>query len=74
MEKTTSDLLMFAGTGANLVINVESKTTGDIIMLVGAVGRKNSHITLTNCSKKSTSDLLMICGIYPNNVTLDFTE
>lgn len=74
MAKTTSDLIMVAGTGANLVIDAATKTTSDIIMIVGIVGRKGGHITLTNCSKKTTSDLLIICRVYPNNITLDFTD
>lgn len=74
MAKTTSDLIMIAGTGASLIIDASLKTTSDLIMIVGSVGRKGGHITLTNCYKKTTSDLLMICNIYPSNVTLDFTE
>jgi Ni2+-binding GTPase involved in maturation of urease and hydrogenase len=74
MAKTTSDLIMIAGTGANIVIDASTKTTSDIIMLVGAIGRKGSHITLKNCNQKTTSDLLMICRVYPNNITLDFTD
>ena len=74
MAKTTSDLIMIAGTGANLVIDASTKTTSDLIMIVGTVGRKGSHITLTNCTKKTTADLLMICRVYPNNITLDFNE
>jgi hypothetical protein len=74
MAKSTSDLIMLAGTGANLVIDAGTKSTSDLIMIVGTVGRKGSHITLTNCSRKSTSELLMICRVYPNNITLDFNE
>ena len=74
MTKTTSDLMILAGTGANIVLDASTKTTNDIMMIVGSVGRKGGHITLTNCSKKTTSDLLMICRVYPSNVTLDFTD
>ncbi len=74
MEKTTSDLIMLAGTGANLIIDAGTKTTSDLIMIIGVIGRKGSHIILTNCNKKTTSDLLMICRVYPNNITLDFNE
>ncbi|MBP6755492.1 MAG: hypothetical protein KA210_05030 [Bacteroidia bacterium] len=73
MEKTTSDLLKLIGTGANIILDVSTKSTSDIIMIVGSVGRKESHITLTNCGQKTTSDLLMICSVYPKNITLDFT-
>lgn len=74
MNKSTSDLIMLAGTGANIVIDAKTKSTSDIIMIIGIIGRKNSHLTLINASLKSTSDLLMICRIYPNNITLDFTN
>lgn len=73
MSKSTTDLLMLAGTGANMSIDASQISTADLIMLVGAFGRKNAHITLTNCSSKSTTDLLMICRVYPNNITLDFS-
>lgn len=73
MSKSISDLLMLAGTGANITIDASQKSTSDLIMLVGAIGRKNAHITLINCSSKSTSDLLMLCRIYPKNITLDFS-
>lgn len=74
MAKSTSDLLLLAGTGANLIIDASTKSTSDLIVIVGAIGRKGSHITLTNCNKKSTSDLLMICRVYPNNITLVLNE
>lgn len=74
MAKSTSDLIMLAGTGANLVIDARAKSTSDLIMIVGIVGRKGSHITLTNCNSKSTSDLLTVCRVYPNNITLEFNE
>lgn len=74
MIKTTSDLILIAGTGANLVVDAGSKTTNELIMIVGTVGRKGSHITLINCNKKTTFDLILICRVYPNNLTLDFTD
>jgi hypothetical protein len=74
MAKTTSDLIMLAGTGANLIIDAGTRTTSDLIMIIGVIGRKESHITLTNCNKKTTSDLLMICRFFPNNITLEFNE
>lgn len=74
MAKTTSDLIMLAGTGVNMVIDAETKTTSDLMNIVSVIGRKGSHITLTNCNKKTTSDLLMICRVYPNNITLEFIE
>jgi hypothetical protein len=74
MSKTTSDLIMLAGTGADIILDAGIMTTSDIILIVGVVGRKGSHITLKNCEKKTTSDLLMICRVYPNNITLDLTS
>lgn len=74
MAKTTSELIMLAGTGVNLVIDAGTKTTSDLIVIVGVIGRKDSHITLTNCNKKTTSELALICRVYPNNITLEFKE
>lgn len=71
MTKSTSDLIMLAGTGAHIVLDASTKSTSDLITLVGVIGRKGSHITLKNCALKSTSDLLMICRLYPSNVTLE---
>lgn len=71
MTKSTSDLIMLAGTGANLVLDAGTKSTSDLIMIIGSIGRKGSHITLKNCIAKSTSDLLMLCRVYPTNVTLE---
>jgi len=73
MQKTTSDLIMLAGTGADIILDVSTITTSDIILIVGVVGRKGSHITLKKCTNKTTADLLMICRVYPNNITLDLT-
>ncbi|MCY1545958.1 hypothetical protein D9M68_819300 [compost metagenome] len=74
MAKTTSELITLAGTGANIVIDAATKTTTEIINIVGVVGRKNGNITIKNCNKKTTIDLLTICRVYPNSITLDFTE
>lgn len=70
--KSTSDILLLAGTGVNLKIDASTKSTSDLILITGAIGRKNSQIILTNCNVKSTSDLLVICRVYPNNITLEF--
>jgi hypothetical protein len=72
--KPTSELIMVAGTGTNLIIDASTIPTSEIIMIVGSVGRKGGHITITNCIKKPTSELLMICRVYPTNITLDFTD
>jgi hypothetical protein len=72
--KTTADLIMLAGTGANLVIDAKTKTTADIIMIVGSIGLKNSHITIRNAQHKTTADLIQIAMVYPKNITYDLTE
>jgi len=72
MTKSISELIMLAGTGANIIIDASVKQTSDLIMIVGIVGRKGSHITLRNCGSKPSSDLLMICRIFPSNITLEF--
>lgn len=74
MHKPTSELIMIAGTGAHIILDAAVKPTSEIIMVVTAVGRKGGHITIRNCNRKPTSELLLICRVYPGNVTLDFTE
>lgn len=72
--KTTVDLIALAGTGANLVIDAKTKTTADIIMIVGSIGLKGSHITIRNTHCKTTADLIQIAQVYPKNITYDLTE
>lgn len=72
--ETTSDLIMLAGTGANLVIDAKTKSTADIIMIVGSIGLKGSHITIRNAYSKTTADLIQIAMVYPKNITYDLTE
>lgn len=50
MKKTTADLIMLAGTGANLKIDATERTTADIIQIVGSIVLKGSHITITNAN------------------------
>jgi hypothetical protein len=66
--------MQLAGTGVNLVIDANTKSTADIIQIVGSIGLKGSHITIKNASSKSTLDLIQIASVYPNNVTYDFTD
>lgn len=73
MINTTADLMKLAGFGTNLVIDANHKTTADLIQIVGSVGLNESHIKIVNCSTKSTVELIQIIGIYPKNVTLDFS-
>ncbi|MET4084183.1 hypothetical protein ABIB40_004157 [Pedobacter sp. UYP30] len=72
--KTKADLIMLAGTGANLVIDAKTKSTADIIMIVGSIGLKDSHITIRNAYCKTTADLLQIATVYSKNITYDLTK
>jgi hypothetical protein len=74
MNKTTSEIIMLAGTGASIIIDAKTKTTSELIMIIGSIGKKNGNITIKNCNSKTTSELLIICRNYPNKVTLDLTE
>lgn len=72
--KSTLELIQIAGTGVNLVIDAKSKSTLDIIQIVGSIGLKESHITIKNANSKSTLDLFQIASIYSRNITFDFME
>jgi hypothetical protein len=74
MKKTTADLIMLAGTGANLVIDASEISTADIIQVVGSIGLKGSHITICNSHTKSTADLILLTMNYPKNITFDLVE
>lgn len=74
MKKTTTDLIMLAGTGANLVIDAKERSTADIIQIIGSIGLKKSHITIKNAQVKTTADLIQITTVYPNNITFDLVE
>jgi hypothetical protein len=70
--KTTADLITLSK--SNLIIDAGTKSTADIIMLVGAIGINGNHLTIRNANKKSTSELIQIAGIYPKNLTFDMTD
>ena len=72
--KTTVDLIMLAGTGANLVIDASAKSSADIIQIVGSIGLKGSHIIIRNANCKPTADLIQIAMVYPKNITFDMTD
>ena len=74
MKKTTADLIMLAGTGANLTIDATERTTADIIQIVGSIGLKGSHITITNANTKTTADLIQIAMVYPKCITFDLIQ
>jgi hypothetical protein len=74
MNKRTSEIIMLAGTGASIIIDASSRTTSELIMIIGSIGKKDGHITIKNCNSKPTSELLMICRNYPNKITLDLSE
>lgn len=72
--KSTSEIMLLAGTGVNIIIDARTKSISEIIMIVGAIGRKNGRITLKNCDIKSVSELLLVCRNYPDCITLDLTN
>lgn len=74
LVKTTLDLMQIARTGANLIIDANTKTTVDIIQIVGSIGLKEGHITIVNASTKTTADLIQIATVYAKNITFDFTD
>jgi hypothetical protein len=74
MAKPTIDLMQLAGLGTNLVVDASNKPTVDLIQIAGSIGLKGGHLRLVNCNKKPTIDLMQIVSVYPNNITLDFTE
>ena len=74
MTKPTLDLMQLAGFGVNLIIDGKTKSTVDIIQIVGSVGLKEGHMTIRNSQYKPTLDLMQIAKVYPKNITFDFTE
>jgi len=70
--KTTADLILLSK--SNLIIDAGTKTTAEIIQIVGAVGINGNHVTIRNLNKKTTADLIQIAGIYAKNVTFDLTD
>ena len=74
MAKETLDLMQLAGMGTNLVIDANAKTTVELIQIAGSIGLKGGHLRIINCSKKKTADLMQIISVYPQNITLDFSE
>lgn len=73
MNKTTSETIMLAGT-TSIIVDAKTKTTSELIMTIGSVGRKNGHITIKNCNSKTTPELLTIYRNYLDKITLDLTE
>lgn len=71
--KTTLDIVSIARTGANVVVDASSKTTMDLMIIVQTVVTAGAHITLKNCDKKTTLDLLTLCRISPKNITIDLS-
>ena len=74
MTKPTLDLMQLAGFGVDLIIDAKATPTLDIIQIVGSIGLKQSKITIRNAQYKSTLDLMQIAKVYPQFITLDFTE
>lgn len=61
-------------TKCSYVIDGTNLTTAELITIVGMVGLNGQKITIKGLSNKSHADMILIVGMYPNNVTLDFTE
>lgn len=74
MAKPTLDLMQIASFGVNLVVDAATKSTSDLIQIVGSVGLKEGHVTIKNAGSKSTLDLMTIAKVYPRCITYDFTE
>ena len=74
MPTNTLSLMQLASFGVNLVVDASTKSTLDLIQIVGSVGLKEGHITITKASSKSTIDLMTIAKVYPRCITYDFTE
>jgi riboflavin synthase alpha subunit len=73
MPKTTAEYMQLASQGTHLKIDASAESIADLIMIAGSVGLAGGHLTLTTCDSKSTADLIMIKGIYPKNITFNFT-
>ena len=71
--KTTIDIIRLAGTGVNLIVDASSKTTMDLRKIINEVSKKGSHITLRNCDRKTTMDLLGLCSAHPDLITIDLS-
>jgi hypothetical protein len=74
MRKTTADLILLAGTGADLIIDASKIPTAEIIQIIGSVGLKGAHITISNSYSKPTADLILMARNYPKNITFDLRE
>ncbi len=74
MKKTTADLILLAGTGADLIIDASRIPTAEIIQIIGSIGLKGAHITISNSNSKSTADLILMTRNYPKNITFDLRE
>ncbi|WP_046246665.1 hypothetical protein [Hymenobacter terrenus] len=66
-------LMQLASVGSNVVVDANTKSVPELIQLVGAVGRRQGHITIKNAHAKSTIDLMTIAKVYLRCITFDFT-
>ena len=72
MKKTVSDLECLSK--SNLIITANGRTISDLTQIVAEIGLNGSHITIKDADKISLSDLLLIAGAYPKNVTFEFNQ
>lgn len=70
MKKTLSDLLCL--TKSNLIITAKGRTTSDLTQIVAEIGLNGSQVTIKDADNITLSDLLLIAGNYPKNVTFWF--
>ena len=74
MTTPTLDLMQLAGFGVNLIVDAKTKSTLDLIQIVGSVGLKKGHLKIRNAQYMPTLDLMQIAKVYPQHITFDFTE
>ena len=74
MAKSTSDLVMLADHGINLVVDASVKSVNDLTEIINAAGPKGAKVKVVNCNKKSCADLARAAADFPGSVTLDFSE
>ena len=70
MKKTLSDLLCL--TKSNLSITAKGRTTSDLTQIAAEIGLNGCHVTIRNADNITLSDLLLIAGSHPKNVTFEF--
>ncbi|MGB5867828.1 MAG: hypothetical protein WBG69_08180 [Arcobacteraceae bacterium] len=68
--KTTNDIKALIRDGANLKIPA-TKTIADLKSIAKEAKLANTHLTITDASKKTTADLRALVAIYPSGITIE---